>query len=64
MAETLSRGTAWEDLAREKLLVPLGMNTTTFVHQAEDRWEEEFATGYQIDQETGDLRKVSLEVTK
>ena len=51
-------------VARERLFTPLGMDATTFAHQAMDRWQEEFAKGYIVDGDTGELREVSLEVTK
>ena len=37
--------------------------SSTFTHEAEDRWEEEFATGYQYD-DNNNYREIALEVSK
>ena len=48
----------WEDLAHDLIFTPLEMNSTTFVPDARDRWDE-FATGYARDGE--ELRVIPLE---
>ena len=60
-AETLEGGVPWEQLLTERILQPLGMDDTTFIHLAEDRWDE-FAKGHGTDD--GELREISLEIAK
>ena len=55
-------GRHWEDIAREDLLLPLGMTSSTFASD-EQRWPE-FATGHYVDDSSGEMRGVSLNVTR
>ena len=34
------QGKPWEEVAKEKLFEPLGLEKTTFGHLASDRWDE------------------------
>ena len=55
----LEGGRSFEDLAREIIFTPLGMNYSTFVQEASDRWDSEFATPYNDFE--GSLRNMSME---
>ena len=59
VASFLEGGKSFEDLAREIIFTPLGMTDTTFVQQARDRWDTEFATPYA--NYRGSPRAMSLE---
>ncbi|CAH1794242.1 unnamed protein product [Owenia fusiformis] len=58
MAEKIT-GKTWEEICREKIYVPLGMNSSTFFHLAQERYGE-FATPYIM--YNGTLREVSMDV--
>ena len=58
--QTLSGSSSWEDVLRERYLIPLEMDQTTFGSD-EERWPE-FATNYIND--GGNPRPVSLEVPR
>lgn len=59
---SLALGRTWEDFAKQELLDKLGMSASTFAGD-ESRWSE-FATGHYVDDVKGELRAVSLEVTR
>lgn len=57
-----TKGRSWEEIARDELLIPLGMTSSSFASDA-SRWDE-YATGHYIDDVTGEPRDVSLNVTR
>ena len=61
VAEELG-GSSWEQLIAQRILNPLGMDYTTFIHLEEDRWPD-FATGY-IEDVDGVLRVQSYEAIR
>ena len=54
-------GQTWEELTTTRLFTPLGMTSSTFAHQADDRLAE-FAKAYQWDV-TG-FKELSIEIPK
>ena len=61
VAEELGEGGTWEELVRERLLLPLAMSSTVFLNSPDIAWDL-FPAAYTHDGET--LRRISLDATK
>ncbi|KAK2179290.1 hypothetical protein NP493_501g02000 [Ridgeia piscesae] len=61
VAEELGEGGTWEELVRQRLLLPLAMTSTVFLNSPDIAWDL-FPAAYTNDGET--LRRISLDATK